>query len=70
MMLIRSFQTGHSRSRFEVTALLFAYFASVRSILDYASVVWAPAGAADSYTVRVDRVQHKFLMWLSVATLS
>ena len=67
-MLIRSFQTGHSRSRFEVTALLSAYFASVRSILDYASVVWA--GAADSYTVRVDRVQHKFLMWLSAATLS
>ena len=67
-MLIRSFQTGHSRSRLEVTALLSAYFASVRSILDYASEVWA--GAGDYHTVRVDRVQHKFLMWLSVATLS
>ena len=62
-MLFRSFQTGHSRSRFEVTALFAAYFTSVRSILEYASVVWA--GAADSHTARVDRVQHKFLMWLS-----
>ena len=62
-MLIRSFQTGSARSRFDRTALLAAYFSSVRSILEYASVIWA--GAADSHTVRVDRVQHKFLMWLS-----
>ena len=62
-MLIGSFQTGSTRSKFDKTALLAAFFASVRSILGYASVVWA--GAADSHTVRVDRVQHKFLMWLS-----
>ena len=63
-MLIRSFQAGRSsRSNFKTTALLAAYFANVRSILEYASVVWA--GAADTHTARVDRVQHKFLMWLS-----
>ena len=31
-MLIRSFQTGSTRSKFDKTALLAAYFASVRSI--------------------------------------
>ena len=62
-MLIRSFQTGSARPKYDKTALLAANFSSVRSTLEYASVIWA--GAADSHTVRVDRVQHKFLMWLS-----
>ena len=61
-LLIRSFQTGSKGSRFNRAALQCAYFANVRSILEYCSVIWA--GAADSHTVRVDRVQHKFLVWL------
>ena len=61
-MLIRSLQTGLKRSKLDKGAALAAYFANVRSILEYASVIWT--GAAHSHTVRVDRVQHKFLMWL------
>ena len=38
------------------------YFANVRPVLEYYEVVWS--GAANSYMVRVDRVQHKFLIWL------
>ena len=34
----------------------------MRSILEYGSVIWT--GAAKTHTERVDRVQHKFLMWL------
>ena len=61
-LLIRSFQTGLTTSKFNSKALLVAYFCNVRSILEYCSVVWA--GAAESHKVRVDRVQHKFLLWL------
>ena len=45
-----------------------AYFSNVRSILEYGSVIWA--GAADTHTVRIDRVQHKFLIWLLSNTAS
>ena len=67
-LLIRSFQVGTSRTKFNRGAVLAAYFANVRSILEYSSVVWA--GAAKSHTVRVDRVQHKFLIWLIAHTSS
>ena len=62
-LLIRSFQTGSKGARFETKSLLTAYYANVRSIMEYATAVWA--GAAGSHTVRVDRVQHKFLIWLN-----
>ena len=62
-ILIRSFQTGSKGAKFETRSLLTAYYAHVRSILEYGTVVWA--GAAKSHTVRVDRVQHKFLLWLN-----
>ena len=65
-LMIRSFQTGSKRSKFRCAALLAAYFSNVRSILEYCSVIWA--GAADSHTVRVDQVQHKFLIWLLTHT--
>ena len=61
-LLIRSFQVGTRTPKFNRSAAQAAYFANVRAILEYCSVVWA--GAAKSHTVRVDRVQHKFLLWL------
>ena len=67
-LLMRSFQVGTKASKFNRSAVLAAFSANVRSILEYCSVVWA--GAADSHTARVDRVQHKFLIWLLTHTSS
>ena len=61
-LLIRSFQTGGKKTKFSRNSLKCAYFSNVRSVLEYGSVIWA--GAAESHTVRIDRVQHKFLIWL------
>ena len=65
-LLMRSFQTGARRANFHQQTLLIAYYSNVRFILEYNYVVWA--GAAKSHTERVDRVQHKFLMWLNSHT--
>ena len=65
---MRSFQTGSKRSKFSRKALMCAYYSNVRSVLEYGSVIWA--GAADTHTVRIDRVQHKFLIWLLSNTVS
>ena len=67
-LLIRSFQVGTKNKKFSRSAVLTAYFTNVRSILEYCSVVWA--GATKSHLVRVDRVQHKFLIWLLAHTTS
>ena len=67
-LLFRSFQTGTRRSKFNRNALVCAYFSNVRSILECGSVIWA--GAAETHTVRIDRVQHKFLIWLISNTAS
>ena len=67
-LLFRSFQTGTRGSKFNSHALMCAYVSNVRSILEYGSVIWA--GAADTHTVRIDRVQHKFLIWLLSYTTS
>lgn len=67
-LLMRSFQTGIRPGKFRRSAVLTAYFANVRSILEYGSVIWT--GAAKTHTARIDRVQHKFLMWLLSHTSS
>ena len=61
-LLMRSFQTGVRPGKFRTSAIWTAYFANVRSILEYGSVIWT--GAAETHTVRIDRIQHKFLIWL------
>ena len=64
-LLIRTLQTGKN-GRYPKTAnqraLLSAYYANVRSILEYGSVVWG--GAAESHIQRMERVQEKFLVWV------
>ena len=64
-LLIRSMQRPRFRrnSRLDHRALICAYNAHVRSLLEYGSVIWA--GAADTHLKRLERVQHKFLIWLA-----
>ena len=61
--LFRSFQTGLPRQKLDRKALLAAYYAKVRSILECGSVVWS--GAAKTHLKRLERVQHTFLMWVA-----
>ena len=64
-LLIRSFQTGkHGKTFYECDsrAIISAYCANVRAILEYGSVIWC--GAADSHLARLESIQHKFMMWL------
>ena len=64
-LLIRTFQTGkHGRSYDGSLAksILSTFNANVRSILEFSSVVWG--GAAKTHMQRLERVQHKFLIWL------
>ena len=63
-LVIRSLQTGRGRTKYETGAIVAAYFANVRSVLEYCSVVWG--GAAKTHTDRIERIQHKFLIWLTV----
>ena len=65
-LLIRSLQTASPRCRMERKAVLAAYNANVRAILEYCSIVWA--GAAKCHLMRLERVQHKFLIWLANRT--
>ena len=60
-LLIRSMQLPRFRrnSRLDHRALICAYNAHVRSLLEYGSVIWA--GAAVTHLKRIERVQHKFL---------
>ena len=62
-LLIRTFQSASPRCKLDKRALLAAYYANVRSVVEYCSVIWG--GAAKSHVVRVERIQHKFLMWLA-----
>ena len=69
-LLIRSMQvsTRVHRTRFDHDAALVAYKAHVRSVLEYGSVIWS--GAAVTHLRRLERLQHRFLMWLGSRTQS
>ena len=67
-LLIRSMQvcTRAHRVRFDHAAALVAYKAHVRSVVEYGSVIWS--GAAVTHLRRLERLQHRFLMWLGART--
>ena len=63
-LLRRSIQASSciSLQRFDYRPSLRAYYAHVVSVLEYGSVIWG--GAAASHLARLERLQHRFLMWL------
>ena len=61
-LMIRSLQAGRGRKRYETGAIVAAYYSNVRFVLEYCSVVWS--GAARTHTDRIERIQHKFLIYL------
>ena len=50
--------------KYDTGAVIAAYFGNVRSVLEYCNVIWG--GAAKTHTDRIERIQHKFLIWLTV----
>ena len=67
-LLIRSMQTVPCMrgDKFLYRPVLAAYYAHVRSIIEYGSVLWS--GAAVSHLARLERLQHRFLMWMAART--
>ena len=51
------------RGGYSKGGVIAAYYANVRSILEYGSVVWA--GTASSHLDRLERIQHNFLWFLA-----
>ena len=57
---------GARHARFDAAAALVAYKAHVRSVMEYGCLVWS--GAAVTHLRRLERIQHRFLMWLASKT--
>ena len=67
-LLMRSMQLSVSshKAPFNCAAALAAYKAHVRSVFEYGCVIWS--GAAVTHLRRLERLQHRFLMWLGSRT--
>ena len=67
-LLMRSMQlcSRACRRRIDRAAALAAYNAHVRSIMEYGGIIWS--GAAVTHLSRLERLQHRFLMWLATKT--
>ena len=67
-LLIRSMQRSAvpRRARVSFKPLLYVFYAHVRSIIEYGSVVWS--GAAVTHLKRLERIQHTFLIWLACSS--
>ena len=61
-LIMRSMQTSCHRRTFYWKPILTAYYANVRTILEYCCVIWG--GAARVHLDRLERVQYRFLRWL------
>ena len=67
-LLIRSMQAASCMrgARFDHRPVLTAFGAHVRSVIDYDSVIWS--SAAGTHMGRLERPNHRFLMWLAART--
>lgn len=50
--------------KFPPSPLIVGFNAHIRSVVEFGSVIWA--GAAKTHLKRIERIQHKFLIWLAV----
>ena len=50
--------------KFPPAPLIVGFNAHIRSIVEFGSVIWA--GTAKTHLKRIERIQHKFLIWLAV----
>ena len=69
-LLMRSMQLACYRCyiQSERKVIIAAYYAHIRSVIEYASVTWS--GAAMTHLMRFERLQHHFLMWLACNTVN
>ena len=67
-LLMRSMQIARRRCHMQLErkAMIAAYYAHIRSVIEYACVAWS--GAAVTHLMRFERLQHRFLMWLACNT--
>ena len=67
-VMIRTLQSNHTAGRLRLKSepLLAAYFGNIRSILEFGCVIWG--GAARTNLDRLEKIQHKFLIWLASTT--
>ena len=64
-MYLRSLQTYRAPAvrRFPPGPIMAGFNAHVRSIMEFGSVIWG--GVAKTHLSRLERIQHKFFMWLA-----
>ena len=65
-MYVRSLSSHRAtrEKKFPPSPLIVGFNAHIRSIVEFGSVIWA--GAAKTHLKRIERIQHKFLIWLAV----
>ena len=62
-LIMRSMQLPRTHNRLNHKPLITVFNAHVRSLVEYGCIVWA--GAAHTHLKRLERLQHKFLIWLA-----
>ena len=62
-LFFRSLQAGRRAGGLSTGPILAAYFGNVRSLMEYGSLIWG--GAAKTHLERLEKIQHKFLLWLA-----
>jgi len=69
-MYLRSLQTYRASAgrRFSPGPIVAGFNAHIRSVIEFGSVIWG--GAAKTHILRLERIQHKFLMWLATHSSS
>ena len=68
LMPIKQISACPRRVRLNNAALLNAFKAHAKSVIEHRSVIWS--GAAITRIARLERLQHRFLMWLALTLVT